>query len=170
LALVACAAPAVLLMIAGCGGSSGSSESASGGELSHSEWVSRADAVCQKDHEANASLEAEFGRLLGQGLTTPTKRGKAAKLIRGAIPTVETEVGELEEVTAPVADELKAAEVLKELELTVALDRRLAVALEDGSDTELEIVAQEVQGNGTALQGLAKDLGLKVCGRPEAGE
>ncbi len=172
LALVVCAAPAVLLAVVGCGGGSSSSSGsgASGGQLTHSEWVSQADAICEKDHEANASRESEFGKLVSQGLSTPAEKRKAADLIRGAIPTVETEVGELEELTPPTADELTTAEVLEELEMTTALDRRLADALEGGTDTELEMVAQEVQDNGTALQALARGLGLKVCGRPNGGE
>lgn len=55
-----------LAALAGCGGSSNTSatDAEPAAELTHEEWVSEADAVCEEDREANAGREEEFGELI----------------------------------------------------------------------------------------------------------
>jgi hypothetical protein len=48
--------------------------------------------------------------------------------------------------------------------------KRGSAGLDHGTTTELETLAEEVQQNAMALQGLARDLGLTVCGRPDEPE
>jgi hypothetical protein len=154
--------------LAGCGGSSNTSgtEAEPAAELSHTEWVSAADEICEEDHEANAGREERFGDLLQRGVLTPKTRAAAAALIRGALPSIEAEVADLGKLTPDASDQEAAAEVIAELKLTIKLNRRLAAGLDHGSVTELETLAQEVQENASALEGIAADLGLTVCGRP----
>jgi len=161
-------------ILAGCGGGSSSSSSSGppepAAELSHAEWVAEADAVCEEDREANAGREEEFGELIQRGELTPRTRETAATLIRGAIPAIEREVERLGELTPDADDQEAAAEVIAELKLTIKLNRSLAAGLDHGSVAELETLAQEVEANATALEGIAEDLGLTVCGRPYEAE
>lgn len=157
-----------MAVLAGCGGSSstGATEVERAAELTHEEWVDEADAVCEEDREANAGREEEFGELTQRGELTPQTRAAAATLIRGSIPAIEKEVARLGRLNPDTSDQEAAAEVIAELRLTIKLNRRLAAGLDHGSVSELETLAQEVEGNATALEGIADDLGLTVCGRP----
>ena len=172
-ATIASATAVGLTVLAGCGGGSSSTSTDAAepaAELTHTEWIAAADAVCQKDHEANSGREEKFGDLIEHGLQTPAKRVAAAALLRAAVPAVEEEVASLGELTPAPSDQEAAAEVLAELKLTIKLNRQLAAGLDHGSTTELETLAEEVQQNAMALQGLARDLGLTVCGRPDEPE
>jgi hypothetical protein len=162
-----------LAVLAGCGGGSSSTATDApepAAELTHAEWVTAADAVCQKDREANGGREEKFGDLIEHGLQTPAKRAAAASLLRAAVPAVEAEVASLGMLTPAASDQEAAAEVLAELKLTIKLNQQLAAGLDHGSTTELETLAEEVQQSAMALQGLARDLGLTVCGRPDEPE
>jgi hypothetical protein len=165
------AALAVVVLVAGCGG--GSSSSTGDGDearMSHTEWVSQADAICSVDHEANASRESEFEALVEGGLTNAKVREEAAELVRGAVPSVETEVKGIRALRPASADEAKVIRVVGGLERTAQLDEKLAEALETGSAHELEAVIGQVAANGTRLRALAGELGAKVCGKPRSGE
>jgi hypothetical protein len=164
-------AVAVAVLVAGCGGGS-SSSTGEGDEarLSHTEWVSQADAICSVDHEANASRESEFEALVEGGLTNAKVREEAAELIRGAVPSVETEVKGIRALRPASADEAQVIRVDGGLERTAQLDEKLAEALETGSVRELEAVIGRVAANGTRLEALAGELGTKVCGKPHSGE
>jgi hypothetical protein len=161
----------VAALVAGCGGGGSSSSSGDGGDarLTHTEWVSQADAICAVDHEANAGREGEFETLLKEGLTTPKVREEAAELIRAAVPSVETEVKGVRELRPASADEAAAAKVVGGLERTATLDEKFAEALETGSVHEIEAVIGMIGANGDRLEGLAAELGTKVCGKPHSG-
>jgi hypothetical protein len=162
---------AVALLVAGCGGGASSSTGESDeARLSHTEWVSQADAICSVDHEANASRESEFEGLVEGGLTNAKVREEAAELIRGAVPSVETEVKGIRALRPASADEAQVIRVVGGLERTQQLDEKLAEALETGSAFELESVIAQVAANGTRLEALAGELGTKVCGKPRSGE
>jgi hypothetical protein len=164
---------AVAVLVAGCGGGSSSSTGEGGdARLSHTEWVSQADAICSVDHEANASRESEFEALVEGGLTNAKVREEAAELVRGAVPSVETEVKGIRALRPASADEARVIRVVGGLERTAQLDEKLAEALETGSAHELEAVIGQVAANGTRLRTLARELGAKVCGKPrsEGGE
>ncbi|HVW46957.1 MAG TPA: hypothetical protein VHA76_07890 [Solirubrobacterales bacterium] len=162
----------IAALVAGCGGGGSSTTGGESGEarLTHTEWVSQADAICSVDHEANASREAEFEELLKGGLTSPRTREEAAELIRGAVPNVETEVKGIRALRPASADEATVLRVVGGLERTARLDEKFAEALESGSADELEAVIGQVAANGARLETLAGELGTKVCGRPGAGE
>jgi len=163
-------AMAAAVLVSGCGGGSGSS-TGEGGEarLSHTEWVSQADAICSVDHEANASREGEFEGLVEGGLTNAKVREEAAELIRGAVPSVETEVKGIRALRPAPADEAEVIRVVGGLERTAQLDEKFAEALETGSAHELEAVIGQVAANGSRLEALAAELGTKVCGKPHSG-
>ena len=55
--------------------------------------------------------------------------------------------------------------MVAEHEVTAAIDRNLAMALEHGSVAELAARLFRGNRNVTALEDLAQKLGLKVCGR-----
>jgi hypothetical protein len=163
-------AVAVAGLVAGCGGGSGSS-TAEGDQarLSHSEWVSQADAICSVDHEANAARESEFEGMVEGGLTTAKVREEAAELIRGAVPSVETEFKGIRALRPASDDEAEVIRVVGGLERTAQLDEKFGEALETGSAHELEAVIGMVAANGQRLEALAEELGTKVCGRPHSG-
>ncbi len=156
---------------AGCGGGGSSSSSGETEEarLSHTEWVSQADAICSVDHEANAGRESEFEGLLKGGLTDAKVREEAAELIRAAVPNVETEVKGIRALRPPSADEAEVIRVVGGLERTAQLDEKFAEALESGSVHELEAVIAMVGANGERLEALGTELGTKVCGKSHSG-
>ncbi len=161
----------VAVLVTGCGGGSGSSTGeADEARLSHAEWVSQADAICSVDHEANATLESEFQALAKGGLTSAKVREEAAELLRGAVPSVETEVEGIRALRPAPADEAQVIRVVGGLERTQRLDEKLAEALETGSAQELEAVIGQVAANGTRLEALAGELGTKVCGKAHSGD
>jgi hypothetical protein len=163
---LALVATATALLVAGCGG--GSSSGDAGGqesELTKADWARRADAICTVNQESNAHREGEFETLLKGGLTSPRRRDEAAELIRGAIPGIEEEARALSELIPPAAAATTTGTVIAELEVTIAIDRNLATALEHGSVAELEALFFRGNRNGTALEDLAQKLDLKVCGR-----
>jgi hypothetical protein len=163
-------AMAAALLVSGCGSGSGASTGEDGEtRLSHTEWVSQADAICSVDHEANASRESEFEGLVEGGLTTSKVREEAAELIRGAVPSVETEVKGIRALRPAPADEAEVIRVVGGLERTAQLDEKFAEALETGSAHELEAVIGQVAANGSRLEALAGELGTKVCGKPHSG-
>jgi hypothetical protein len=165
-------AVAVAGLVAGCGGGSGSGSSTAEGDearLSHTEWVSQADAICSVDHEANAARESEFEAMVAGGLTTAKVREEAAELIRGAVPSVETEFKGIRALRPASGDEAQVIKVVGGLERTARLDEKFAEALETGSAHELEAVIAMVAANGERLEALAGELGTKVCGRPHSG-
>jgi hypothetical protein len=160
----------VAMLVAGCGGGSSSSIGEGGdGRLSHAEWVSQADTICGVDHEANASRESEFEGLVDGGLTNAKVREEAAELIRGAVPSVETEFKGIRALRPAQADEAEVIRVVGGLERTAQLDEKLAEALETGNVHELEAVIGQVSANGSRLEALAGELGTKVCGKPHSG-
>lgn len=161
----------VAALVAGCGGGGSSTPGGEGGEarLTHTEWVSQADAICSVDHEANGSREGEFEGLVEGGLTTSKVREEAAELIRGAVPSVETEVKGIRALRPASADEAQVIRVVGGLERTAQLDEKFAEALETGSAHELEAVIGMVAASGQRLEALAGELGTKVCGRPHSG-
>ncbi len=162
---------AVAVLVAACGGGFELLDRGGGEErLSHTEWVSQADAICSVDHEANASRESEFEGLVEAGLRNTKVREEAAELIRGAVPSVETEVKGIRALRPASADEAQVVRVVGGLERTVQLDEKLAEALETGSVHELEMVIGQVAANGSRLETLAEELGTKVCGKPHPGE
>ncbi len=162
---------ALAALVAGCGGGSSSSTGEGGdARLSHAEWVSQADAICSVDHEANASRESEFEALAKGGLTNAKVREEAAELVRGAVPSVETEVDGIRALRPAPEDEARVLRVVSGLERTQVLDEKLAEALEAGSAHELEAVIGQVAANGKRLKALAGELGTKVCGKAHSGE
>jgi hypothetical protein len=160
----------VAVLVAGCGRGSGSSTD-DGGEarLSHTEWVSQADAICSVDHEANAKRESEFEGMIEGGLATAKVREEAAELIRGAVPSVEAEFKGIRALRPTSGDEAEVIRVVGGLERTAQLDEKFAEALETGSAHDLEAVIGMVAANGQRLEALAGELGTKVCGRPHSG-
>jgi hypothetical protein len=149
---------AVCALLVGCGQAN---------SLSRSEWVTAADGYCNSTNEANATAEAEFEALLKGGLTTPEHRAKAAELVLSGVPNVEGEASGIGGLKPPPASEDREKAVVANLEKTAALDKRFAVALEGGSAAELEAVSKEIARNAAALERLADELEMKVCGRPE---
>jgi len=167
--LVGCVAIAALG--GGCGGSSsGDSPAGSESELTRAEWAHRADAICSVDHEENAKRESEFEALLRQGLTSPRRRDEAADLIRAAVPGVERETKAIAALFPPSAEATTTGTVVAELEATAKVDQRLAEALERGGAAELETIFKQAARNAAALEALAQELDLQVCGRPEEAE
>jgi len=158
-------------LVAGCGGGGSSSARGDGTEarLTHVEWVSQADAICSVDHEENAAGEREFEGLVEGGLTDAKVREEAAELIRGAVPSVETEVKGIRALRPASADEARVIRVVGGLERTARLDEKFAEALETGSAHEVEAVIAMVAANGQRLEALAGELGTKVCGKPHSG-
>jgi hypothetical protein len=135
-----------LFLLAGCGGEDG------GGQLSAEELRGQADAICAKyDDEFNA---------LGE----PTSADELDAFLEEAIPLVEEQTNELENLDAPdeLADDWDRAMAVQREGL--ANVRALQDAVQDGDATRIQELLAEAKSIRAESDQLARDLGLETCG------
>jgi hypothetical protein len=140
--LAAAALLAVGVLAAGCGGGDDDSTTSS---LTKSEWIAKADAICQQgNQEIEQAAQQQFGN----------QRPSAAELQQfatgTALPNTQTQVDKIRALGAPSGDEDQVNEILD----TVQADIDKAKAAGD--------IENSTFADGNAL---AKQYGLKVCGQ-----
>ena len=134
------------LVLAGCGGEDG------GGQLSAEELRSQADAICARyDDEFNA---------LGE----PTSADELDAFLDDAIPLVEEQTNELEELDPPdeLADDWNRAMAVQREGL--ANVRALQDAVQNGDATQIQELLAKAESIRAESDQLARDLGLETCG------
>ena len=107
---------ALLILVGGCGGGDNSTT-----EVTKAEFTKQANAICadgQNERKAaaeNYSKEVQARSSGGQG-AHKVERDLAYKMLREeVVPSLEDQVGELEELGAPAAEEAKISAMLKTL-------------------------------------------------------
>jgi hypothetical protein len=154
--ILAIAALALGLLMAGCGGddSNGSGQIAiEGSSLSKQQFIEKADAICQRRiAEAHEDFEA-FVKRTKLSSAPPSKLKKLGNEVAETViaPPLERQIDEIREIGAPVGDENRVAAILTVIE----------EALEEGKAEPSEIISGAVFSRSGIL---ARKYGLAVCG------
>jgi hypothetical protein len=142
---------AVAALLAGCGGGSGDS-SAAGGSISKAAFIKKADAVCQKGTERMQRAILSFLKQ-HKDVKRPNKAQSEELVGTAIVPSVETEIEELEALDVPDGDEDQVNAIIG--------------ALEEGHETA-EDNPEAVVASSDAVFGifsrLAGEYGAEVCG------
>jgi ABC-type lipoprotein release transport system permease subunit len=140
LALTAVLALAVIG--AGCGSSDDDSGTSS---LTKSEWIAKADAICQQgNQEIEQAAQQQFGN------QKPTAADVQQFATGTALPNTQTQINKIRALGAPSGDEDQVNKILD----TVQADIDKAKSAGD--------IEESTFADGNAL---AKQYGLKVCGQ-----
>lgn len=169
---VALAVFAALVVLGGCGGSSGETDTETvtvggGDELTKSEWIAKADAICAQEQRQEKPLKAEFESRRQEPEQSPEQLKALADTTRELLRLVSNEVGDLRQLQPPAADRETVEEMLMTVDGSVPLGEEFADAIEAGDSAEIEATAQRIEQNSAKGQGLAQGYGLKVCGSGE---
>jgi ABC-type lipoprotein release transport system permease subunit len=133
---------AVGVIAAGCGSGDDDSSTSS---LTKSEWIAKADAICQQGNQENEeAAQQQFGN------QKPTAADVQQFATGTALPNTQTQVDKIRALGAPSGDEDAVNHILD----TVQADIDKAKAAGD--------IENSTFADGNAL---AKQYGLKVCGQ-----
>lgn len=135
--LVAALAALPVLLIAGCGGSGEQTVPvATGPELTRSEWIAQADAICALS-AANSSFQAEYDRLQGEPPSQEVRHEQAEVFQQGGTELEEL-AAQLRSLRPPAADQKTVDKFLSDMENVAALMGSVADAIEDADLSKAE--------------------------------
>ena len=137
-------ATALLALFAGCGG---------GGRLSKVDYAKQADAICSK-----------YNRKI-QALGTPRSLADIGGFADKALALTRSGNAELRGLKAPKSEEQTAKEWIAQNDLVAAAVRDLAAAAKKNDKPGIQAALKRGQSANTSANGLARDLGLRVCAR-----
>jgi len=140
------AAVLVGLLAAGCGGGSG-------GRLSKADYVKQADAICSK-----------YNRKL-QTLGTPKSLADIGAYADKALGVTRKGNAELKDLKAPKSEEQTAKEWTAQNDLVAKAVQDLAAAAKKNDKPGIGAALKRGQTANKSANGLARDLGLRVCAR-----
>jgi hypothetical protein len=139
---VLCIALVAGLIAAGCGGGGDDSSTTS---LAKTEWIAKADAICQQGNQTiNQAAQQQFGN------QKPTAAEVQQFATQTALPNTQEQVDKIRALGAPSGDEDQVNKILD----TVQADIDKAKSAGD--------IENSTFADGNAL---AKQYGLKVCGQ-----
>lgn len=161
----------VVLLAAGCGGSSGgdTGEETAGDQaesISKSEWIEQADAICTTEQEEEKPIEAEL-EAEGEKAETADQLKKLGGITRELLALVDKETEDIRALPVPAGDEATIETMLDKVQSAVPLGEEFADALESGDVAEIERTSQKLEKNSESAKGMAQSYGLKVCGSAE---
>jgi hypothetical protein len=136
---------AVAVAFAGCGGG--------GGRLSKGDYAKKADAICSK---YNRKIEA---------LGTPTSLADIGGFADKALALTRKGNSELRDLKPPKSEEQTAKEWLAQNELVAKAVEDLSAAAKKTDKAGIQAALRRGQSANKTANGLAHDLGLRVCAR-----
>lgn len=168
---------AALVVLAGCGSSSGGSssatETATGGEgvLSKAEFVAKADAICQaskaKQEPRRQKLEEVARTARGEertgGITDGTRKELAQALGR-IVAMSEASQSQIQALGPPQEDADQLEAIFQQVESSFESSLAYGAALEQHEDAKAQAVAEKANTETHETAVLAKQYGFKVCG------
>ena len=134
------------LLAAGCGGGGG-------GRLSKDDYAKQADAICSK-----------YNRKI-QALGTPKSLADIGGFAEKALALTRSGNGELRGLKPPKSEEQTAKEWIAQNDLVAAAVRDLAAAAKKNDKPGIQAALKRGQSANKSANGLARDLGLRVCAR-----
>lgn len=133
---------AAALIVAGCGGGGDDSSTSS---LSKSEWIAKADAICQQgNQEIEQAARQQFGN------QKPTAADVQQFATQTALPNTQSQIDKIKALGAPSGDEDQVNKILGAVQADI--DKAKAAG-----DMENSTFAD--------ANALARQYGLKVCGQ-----
>jgi hypothetical protein len=135
----------LVLVAAGCGGG--------GGRLSKDDYAKQADAICSK-----------YNRKL-QALGTPTSLADIGGFADKALALTRKGNGELRALEPPKSEEQTSKEWLAQNELVAKAVADLRDAAKKSDRAGIQAALRRGQAANKTANGLARDLGLRVCAR-----
>jgi hypothetical protein len=168
---------AALVVPAGCGSSSENSGSATGaatsgeGSLTKSEFVAKADALCEASRARQAPLRKKLeevtlkarGEDQGGGITDGTRRELAQTLGR-VVALAEASQSRIQGLGLPKADEGQLEAIFQKTESAFEASLAYGAALEQHEDAEAQAIAEKANAETGEVAALAKRYGFQVCG------
>ncbi len=141
------AALAVVLAVAGCGGSDSSTAS-----ITRAEFIKKADAACRKGEE---EIQKEFAVYIKghEDVTSPTEDDYSELVETIFVPSAEQEMDEIRALGIPRGDEDQVEALLDARERSI----------EAAKDEPKALISNSKKIFGEASK-LANDYGLKDCG------
>ncbi len=140
-------------LVAGCGGGSGDED------LSRSDYIVKADAVCAQYAGNSATLESQFDQALKS-----SDLESAAQDFEDQASDVTAMLDQLEELTPPVADQTTVDEIISLGRQRVQKAKEAADAIASGDKDAMIAAGKE----GSVLAGkyyqLADGFGFETCG------
>jgi hypothetical protein len=118
----------------------------------HADWVRRADAICAS---SNAQVRA---------LPRPQSLAATATFAASAAAIVRREAAAIGALPGDPADAATLRRLRAALAHVVAVADGLAVVARSGTAADVEAYVTASRGSSTAADGLARALGLLVCG------
>jgi hypothetical protein len=156
-----------LLALSGCGGDGDDTTTTvtaqSGKPLTKSEYIARADAICQRGRESTAGLFQELEQA-GSSVTTGEDADHVADLLREAADQGTRVYDDLKALTPPRGD----AEIIDNYLSTgfgaVVLLDNLADAYDSEDSEQISPLQSEIRTEALKAEGIAQGYGFKVCG------
>jgi hypothetical protein len=143
--LAGTAALLLALVVAGCGGG--------GSRLSKEDYAKQADTICSK-----------YNRKI-QALGPPTSLAEIGGFADKALALTRKGNGELRDLKAPKSEEQTAKEWLAQNELVANAVADLRDAAKKNDRAAIQAALRRGQAANKTANGLARDLGLRVCAR-----
>jgi hypothetical protein len=149
-----CGACALALFAAGCGG--GGDNTSSTASLTKAQFIKKADGICESAEE---KLESEFESFAKQHNLSekqpPTQKESAEAAETILLPSIEGQVEDIRALGAPSGEEQKVEELLAAVEAGV----------EKGKQDPVAFIEEEGDNPLNKANKMAREYGLKVCGR-----
>lgn len=163
-----------LVVLAGCGSSSGSSSSATDGEgaLTKSEFIVKADAICEATKVRQEPLRQKLERVArkargeeqGTGGITDGTRKELAQALGRIVAMSEASQSQIQALGLPEEDAGQLEAIFQKLESSFESSLAYGAALEQHEDAQAQAVAEKANTETHETAVLAKQYGFKVCG------
>jgi hypothetical protein len=167
-----------LVVLAGCGSSSGSSSSATGaatgaeGVLTKAEFVARADAICEATKARQEPLRQKLeevaqkarGEEQGTGGITDGTRKELAQALGRIVAMSETSQSRIQALGIPKEDTGQLEAIFQKVESSFESSLAYGAALEQHEDARAQAVAEKANTETHETAVLARQYGFKVCG------
>jgi hypothetical protein len=153
---------AALLLAGGCGDSSSSTATDTGGALSKDEWIEQADAICLATAEELGPLAEASARIL-EGPETEETLARLAHYTRVAADDAERELEQLRALSPPAGDGPAIEAILGPSEANVAAIAKYGDAIETEDLRRYEALQRRAQRLKAQAGGRARAYGLRVC-------
>ena len=144
---------AMTLLLAGCGGGSGESD------LSKTEFITKADAICAGYSANSATLEQQFNRSLDS-----RDLEAAAQDFEDQASEVSAMLDELEQLTAPVSEQTTVSQLIALGRQRVDVAREAADAIASGDKATMIASGKKASVLAGEYFQLADGFGFKTCG------
>lgn len=168
---------AALVVLAGCGSSSGDSSSATGaasggGSLTKPEFVAKADALCEAAKAKQEPLRKKVGEVAQraraeeqsrEGLTDGTRK-ELAKALRQVVALAEGSLLRVQALGRPTEEAGQLEAIFQKIESAFESSLAYGAALEHHEDAEAQAIAERANAETRETANLAKRYGFKVCG------